>query len=247
MRRLLTICLTTIGAFAVVFIIAAVLILHGSSSSENSDSNSSTPTSAPASTPTSNQPAQQPTFSLTSGNATYYGAMTSNVGVAILGVRDIGQYLSSGWGDATRADGKFIAVGVGINNRQNTAITMDTGLFELLDSSGNVYSASEKSMEVAENNNLFLAQINPGVTKAGLIVFDVPQNLGLDGLQLKYRGGMTGDSAILPLKVNSTVQQAAEPSGPNPQPSGSAEPNAQNTASQPSDATSTSQAITPAQ
>jgi hypothetical protein len=53
--------------------------------------------------------------------------------------------------------------------------------------------------------------MNPGITKTGQIVFDVPENLGMDDLRLRFRGGMTGDSAILPLRVNSVVVQAPVP------------------------------------
>jgi TonB family protein len=116
-----------------------------------------------------------------------------------------------GFGSLVRADGNFILVSVAIRNGQNTAITMDTNLFEIVDSSGNIYSASEKSMEVEPDSDLFLAKINPGVTKVGRIVFDVPTNLSMDNLRLRFRGGMTGDSAILVLRVNSIVRQAPAP------------------------------------
>jgi hypothetical protein len=89
---------------------------------------------------------------------------------------------------------------------------MNTSLFEILDAYGNVYSASEKSMEIQGGNDLFLAQINPGITKAGRIVFDVPANLSTDNLQLRFRGGMTGDTAILALRVNPRVTRAPTPS-----------------------------------
>lgn len=109
---------------------------------------------------------------------------------------------------------------------------MNESLFEIMDSAGNVYSASEKSMEVGTNNNLFLAQINPGITKNGIIVFDVPRTLGIDDLRLRFRGGMTGDSAVIPLKVNS-VEPASAPVAP-VAPSGLPDqPNNQNTATQP--------------
>jgi hypothetical protein len=153
---------------------------------------------------------QPPTFYLTAGDTTYYGAISSNVGVAILAVNPGPYFL--GLGDLVRADGKFIVVTVAISNRQNTAITMNTSLFEILDAYGNVYSASEKSMEIQGGNDLFLAQINPGITKAGRIVFDVPANLSTDNLQLRFRGGMTGDTAILALRVNPRVTRAPTPS-----------------------------------
>ena len=182
--------------------------------------------------PAATEQSQQPTFTVTAGDPTYHGAISSNVGVAVLGINS-GPYFM-GFGSLVRADGKFIIVSVAIRNGQNTAITMDTNLFEIMDSSGNVYSASEKSMEVEPGSDLFLAKINPGVTKTGRIVFDVPANLNMDNLRLRFRGGMTGDSADLPLVVNATDMRApAQPepttptgeySSPPEQPSSDAQP-----------------------
>jgi hypothetical protein len=140
----------------------------------------------------------QPNFSITSGDTTYSGEISSDVGVAILRISS-SPYLFS-FGEPQRADGMFIILTVAIKNGQNTAITMNTDLFEILDSSGNVYSASEKSLDVP--NSLFLARINPAVTKVGQVVFDVPAGLSIDNLRLRFRGGMTGEPAIMALKVD---------------------------------------------
>jgi hypothetical protein len=190
-------CLTAIGALVVLIAIVVFLSSHRSPS-----------TNGDISAPASNQ-AEQPTFSVTRANVRYLGTISSDVGVAILGLRDAGPYLSDGFG-MERADGKFVVVAVAISNGQNSAITMNTSLFEIVDSVDKTYSASEKSMTlVGGGDDLFLAQINPGVTKTGLVVFDVPQDLRLENLKLKFRGGMTGDTAFLPLRVNSTTQSPA--------------------------------------
>jgi hypothetical protein len=150
--------------------------------------------------------ANQPAFLLTSGDTTYHGAISSNVGVAILRINS-GQLFMS-FGEPVRADGKFVLVTVAIENQQNTEITMNPSLFEIVDSNGRVYSSSAKSLEVGENNDLFLAGINPGITKVGQIAFDVPADLDMDNLLLRFHGGMTGDAATLPLRVNSIVTPA---------------------------------------
>jgi cell division septation protein DedD len=190
MRSFLKVVLIA-GSALILYILFEPLI---KSSNENQRSNASDQT-------------QHPAFSATLGDTTYYGAVSSYVGVAILNVKS-GPGLIS-FGRFERADGKLIIVAVAIHNGQNTAITMNTGLFKIVDSYGNVYSTSEKSIEV--DHDLFLAQINPGITKTGQIVFDVPENLSMDNLWLRFRGGMTGDSATVALKVNSTVMQAPAP------------------------------------
>lgn len=162
-----------------------------------------------ASPPAAEQ-AQETPFSVQEGDTTYYGATSSGVGVAVLKVASE-PYLIGGMGEPVRAGGTFVIVTVAVFNSQSSAITMDNGLFDILDPNGNVYSASAQNMQVDPANDLFLAQINPGITKTGQVVFDVPTTLNLDDLQLRFRGGMTGDSANLPLKVNSTIRQMATP------------------------------------
>jgi hypothetical protein len=202
-------------------ILFALVALHAlTSDTEQSAKQDPEPPSdsqqTPAHPPTvGREQAQEPPFSAVEGDTTYHGVSSSDVGVAVLKVTS-GQILLGI--EPIKADGKFIIVGVAIFNAQNTAITMDTGLFEILDSNGNVYSASERSAGLGATDNLFLAQLNPGIMKTGEIVFDVPQNVTMDNLLLRFRGGMAGETATLPLRVDSTVQQTAAPSDPNTRP-----------------------------
>jgi len=161
--------------------------------------------------------AEESFFSLKHGDTTYYGTKSSNVGVVVLGVRS-GPFMIGSFENFIRADGKFILVSVAISNQQSTAIRMNTSLFEILDSNGNAYSASERTMEIERGDDLFLALINPGVTKTGVIAFDVPQNLQVDDLRLRFRGGMTGHSAVVALRVNSSTEGAIVPSVPTVRP-----------------------------
>lgn len=156
------------------------------------------------------QPARALPFSVAEGDTIYSGARSSDVGVAILKVTSTPYLISF------KAAGTFIIVTVAIFNGQNSAITMDTGLFAILDSSGNEYPPSVHSADVGAND-VFLAQINPEITKVGEIVFDVPTSLNLDDLQLRFRAGMTGDAAVIPLKANFTPKP---PAGPVTQPNG---------------------------
>jgi len=175
-------------AIAIALFVITAIRFSTSTSSQNEPSDATAPA--------------QTSFSVTSAGTTYYGSISSDVGVVILQISS-SPYLFS-FGEPQRADGKFILVRVAIHNGQNTAITMNTSLFEIVDPATNVYSASEKSLELSDD--LFLAQINPGVTKIGQVVFDVPADLDAGNLRLRFRGGMTGESAVLPLKVNSVTK-----------------------------------------
>jgi hypothetical protein len=192
---------TFIGVVVVGFICLGVLVALFSTGSTHGIGNTSSNSSSVSSIP----------YSVTVGERTYTGAYASNVGVAVLGVAsqpflytDLGQ---------SQPDGKYVIVQVAVTNGQNSEITMDNSLFELVSSDGTVYSSSSKSMEVGERNNLFLAAINPGLTKVGMVIFDVPRSLGLDSLQLRFRGGMTGETSELPLNVQAT-DMPREPAAP---------------------------------
>jgi TonB family protein len=239
------------AGFVVLFLFLVALFVIATMPKTSSSSQVAETSSQVAETASqSSDDTPEPKFSVTYNNVVYYGAMSSDVGVAILNVES-GKYMAGELG-MERADGKFINVTVAIMNHQNTAITMDTGLFEILDSGGNVYSASEKSMELGPNGNLFLAQINPGVTKTGQVIFDVPESLSLEDLSLRFRGGMTGDSTILALSVNSKVNELPSPepaAAPVPATPSPTSPTTQSSP-EPADAASTvaaPSAITPAQ
>jgi hypothetical protein len=183
---------TFIGVVVVGFIGLVVLVALFSTGSTHGVGDFSSNSSSASSIP----------YSVTVGERTYTGAYASNVGVAVLGVASQ-PFLFTGLGQS-QPDGKYVIVQVAITNQQNSEITMDNGLFELVSSDGMTYSSSSKSMEVGERNNLFLAPINPGLTKVGMVIFDVPRSLALDSLQLRFRGGMTGESGVLPLAVQAT-------------------------------------------
>jgi hypothetical protein len=183
---------TVIGVAVVGFIGLVVLVAVFSSNSTHSAGDLSSNSSSAATSP----------YSVTVGENTYTGAYASNVGVAVLGVSS-NPFLFTDLGQS-QADGKYVVVQVAVTNHQNSEVTMDNSLFDLVSSDGTVYSSSSKSMEVGERNNLFLAAINPGLTKTGMVIFDVPRSLSVDSLQFRFRGGMTGETGQLPLTVQAT-------------------------------------------
>jgi Domain of unknown function (DUF4352) len=95
---------------------------------------------------------------------------------------------------------------VAVTNYQNSEITLSNSEFELIAPDGTQYASSVKSMEVGERNSLFLAGLNPGLTKEGVVIFDIPESVEASGLQLRFHGGMTGDSEVLPLTVQAAPQ-----------------------------------------
>lgn len=101
------------------------------------------------------------------------------------------------------------------------------------------------------NETTSFSQQSIPVTKVGMVIFDVPRSLGLDSLQFRFRGGMTGETGQLPLNVQATDiprkpiapvynenEQQAKPTVEPQQPSNT-EPVEPPPSTRPSDATTT--------
>lgn len=88
-----------------------------------------------------------------------------------------------------RADGEFIIVKISIRNTGHQPATISDSDFHL--KSGNVtYDASSKGMM---NGGFFLDKLNPGVSKTGSIIFDVPANTSPSKYKLVVYGNGTSD------------------------------------------------------
>jgi hypothetical protein len=142
-------------------------------------------------------------FVLKVGGNTYKGLVTSQIGMAVLQVTTSPVMRSSSGVES--ANGTFIFVTVGVTNFQNDEITINSSLFEVVDETGNVYSSSWKSMEMKRGAELFLSGIGPGVSKQGIVIFDVPPSIIRERLTLRFRGGMTGSTAVVPLEARKTA------------------------------------------
>ena len=142
--------------------------------------------------------------------------MASHVGVAVLDVRS-SPVFNSGY-ELSRADGKYVMVAVAVTNYQNSEITLSNAEFELFGADGTQFASSVKSIEVGERNSLFLAGLNPGLTKQGAVIFDIPESVDVSSLRLRFHGGMPGESEELPLTVQADrpalVQTLVEASAP---------------------------------
>ena len=72
-------------------------------------------------------------------------------------------------------------VDVLFKNNGNEAVTLDSSSLVIIDNKGRESETDpDASMYVPSNQDLFLNQVNPGVTKAGRAIFDVaPDAQGL--------------------------------------------------------------------
>jgi len=86
-------------------------------------------------------------------------------------------------------ENEYLSIKVKVTNNDKEARTIDTNLFKLKDAEGKEYSAmGEADIYVNTDNSFFLAQVNPGTSKSGYIVFEIPKNL--KGLKLQVSSGL---------------------------------------------------------
>jgi len=70
--------------------------------------------------------------------------------------------------------GNFVIVGFTFTNRSNEAVTLDTVSLPLHDSKGRVYEADTDTFGyIPAEKDIFLTQVNPGVTQEGAIIYSV--------------------------------------------------------------------------
>lgn len=132
------------------------------------------------------------------------GKISSDVGIAVFNV-----YETNTLGDnpyaTEHAQGKFVVVSVVVTNNQKDAVTVDASSFEIVDANGREFEHStegQTAIQVSKGDAKgFLTKLNPGITTNFVIPYDVPSDLDISSLQLKARGGMTGEEIMLPLTV----------------------------------------------
>lgn len=101
---------------------------------------------------------------------------------------------------AKAGDGsKFIVLHVTIKNGQKDALNILSDYFKLKTSDGTTYSPSTDSkviMAIPTDQQIFLKQINPGITKDGTIVYQVPKSLKLSDLFVHCQTGFWGTQTV---------------------------------------------------
>jgi hypothetical protein len=73
--------------------------------------------------------------------------------------------------------GNFVIVGFRFTNQSNEAVTLDTISLPLHDSQGRVYEADTDTFGyIPAEKDIFLTQVNPGVTQEGAVIYTVAPN-----------------------------------------------------------------------
>ncbi len=81
--------------------------------------------------------------------------------------------LKSSFGGGKKA-GNFVIVDFNFNNGNKEAVTLDSESFRLIDSEGREFEVDTDTFEYVEpDKDIFLDQVNPGVSREGEVIFTV--------------------------------------------------------------------------
>ena len=93
--------------------------------------------------------------------------------------KEIGQDLAGNFFGA-KADGEFIILDVEVENIGNSANILSDSFIKLIDDQGREFSSNPSAAFYLDHNSVLLFNtLNPGITKEGKVVFDVPVGLSV--------------------------------------------------------------------
>lgn len=101
--------------------------------------------------------------------------------------------------DNAVTDGKFILAKVTVNNSKKEAITISSSFFKIITLDEIEYDPNTDGsvmMAMSDEDDFFLEQINPGLSKTGTVVFEVGESLDLDTAVLKCQTGFWGTETV---------------------------------------------------
>ena len=126
-------------------------------------------------------------------------ATVSDVTFTVNGVEETNEIKSGNqFIDNATTEGKFIIADVSIENRQKEALTINSSFFMIKTADGTTYeavSSAEVTMAMGDTD-FFLQQINPGLSKSGKVVFEVPADLDVSSAVLHCQTGFWGTESI---------------------------------------------------
>jgi len=174
------------------FIIPIVLVALaiGSRGVSSESDNSSSQGQSQSQSPTSSSDVKTPGF----GDKVSDGNFEFTVKSAKCGIGQVG--------DSTlgkKAQGQYCEIAVTVTNIGNEAATMFTDNQTVFDDKGRKFSPDSGAMiYLPEENSPWLTDINPGNTLKGILLFDVPEGITLDHIEL--HDSMYSDGVSVSLK-----------------------------------------------
>lgn len=127
-------------------------------------------------------------------------ATIANVGFTVKDVEET-QAISQEYGEDITTDGKFVIAEVAIKNDKKEALTIDSSFFKIKTGEGVEYEPTTSgevmvAMSMNGEDDFFLQQVNPGLSKTGKVVFEVPADVDLSKTVLHAQTGFFGTESI---------------------------------------------------
>lgn len=129
---------------------------------------------------------------------------SGNIGVVIESVEEKTVFESGNqFIDNVTTEGKFVAVTAKLTNNDKEARTFSSTQFQLIDEQGRKFEAlsSASLMMILGDKNLFLESCNPGMSRTGIFVFEVPSDVNSYSIEVASGVGFAaGKTAKVKLK-----------------------------------------------
>lgn len=127
-------------------------------------------------------------------------ATVAEVGFTVNGIEELTE-IKQEFGDPVTTDGKFIIAEVSIKNGKKEALTIDSSFFKIKTADGVEYEPATDgevimAMSMNGEDDFFLQQVNPGMSKTGKVVFEVPAEVDLTKTVLHCQTGFFGTESI---------------------------------------------------
>lgn len=129
---------------------------------------------------------------------------SGKLGIVIEAVEEKTEFVSDNqFIENVTTEGKFIAVTAKLTNNDKEARTFSSTQFKLIDDKERTFEAltSAELMMMLGDNNLFLESCNPGMSRTGIFVFEVPSDVESYSIEVASGVGFAaGEKATVKLK-----------------------------------------------
>lgn len=96
--------------------------------------------------------------------------------------------------DSVTTQGKLVVIDMTVKNNDKESRTIDSTMFNLVDDQDREFKAlnSAELMMILDDANVFLKQINPGLSLEGTFVFEIPSDVESYSLEMASGFGFAG-------------------------------------------------------
>jgi RNA polymerase subunit RPABC4/transcription elongation factor Spt4 len=162
-------------------LIVIVLIAIANSGGDSKKSDSTEP--APSAT-VSKAPDKEPTKAPEAPKEKVFNVGDSfdvgKLSITVVGVQEQKEIKSNNsYIESVKTEGKFIVVDAKIVNNDSESRTLDTSMFKVIDTGNREFDVISKAevMMIIGDKYLFLETLNPGLSRTGTLVFEVPADV----------------------------------------------------------------------